>query len=230
MRKKKTALRPMALGVLLFALGVIVGARMMAPEQMASKLETPVITEVNTADALLVMASEQVTITPAPTPEPAAPRDWLPIEVLYSLTTDSEEKIPSGEMPARVARYFGIEMSSYELWELACVTFLESGNQSAEGQQAVVEVIFNRVISPDFPDTVHGVIHDDGGIGVVQFSTAAHIDTAEPTQEQYDAIYAALFEESILPTDVVYFSRSGENDRVWGKIGDHVFCHGYVWG
>ena len=34
---------------------------------------------------------------------------------------------------------------------------------------------------------------------------------------------------SILDADVVFFSRNGENDRVWGQIGDHVFCREYIW-
>lgn len=42
-------------------------------------------------------------------------------------------------------------------------------------------------------------------------------------------IDAALYGPSILPADVVFFSQSGENDRVWGKIGGHVFCYAYAW-
>lgn len=133
------------------------------------------------------------------------------------------------ETPARVGRYINVTMTDEERDELARIVYLEAGNQSAKGQQAVVEVVLNRVVSEDFPNTVHDVIHDDGGIGVVQFSTAAYIDTAEPTKAQQDAIDAALYGDSILPIDVVFFSRNGENDRVWGSIGDHVFCYGYVW-
>ena len=62
-----------------------------------------------------------------------------------------------------------------------------------------------------------------------QFSTIGLLSAAEPGQAQYDAIDAALYGPSILPADVVFFSRSGENDRVWGKIGGHVFCYAYVW-
>lgn len=64
---------------------------------------------------------------------------------------------------------------------------------------------------------------------VPQFSTIGLLSAAEPGQAQYDAIDAALYGPSILPVDVVFFSRSGENDRVWGEIGGHVFCYAYVW-
>ena len=120
--------------------------------------------------------------------------------------------------------------SKEELQELAAIVFLEAGNQSAEGQQAVVEVVFNRVLHSGFPDTVHDVLHQGEDSSVPQFSTIYGIGSATPTQAQYDAIAGALYGDTILDADVVFFSRNGENDRVWGKIGDHVFCREYIWG
>lgn len=128
--------------------------------------------------------------------------------------------------PSVNERYAGITMSDEERRELLAVIYLEAANQSAEGQQAVAEVVLNRVISPDFPDTVHEVIHQDNP---VQFSTAENIGIATPTEAQETALEAALYGESILPTDVVFFSRKGENSRVYSTIGDHVFCYGYEW-
>ncbi len=131
--------------------------------------------------------------------------------------------------PARIPRYTDISMSEGEHRELAGIVYLESANQCAEGQQAVVEVVFNRVISPDFPNTVHDVLHEGEGTPVPQFSTIGNLELAEPTAAQYAAIDTALRGPSILPEDVVFFSRDGENDRVWGKIQDHVFCYKYIW-
>lgn len=141
-----------------------------------------------------------------------------------------DQEYPVEEAPARNGRYVNIEMTAAERDELATVVFLEAGNQSAEGQQAVVEVVLNRVNHFGFPDNVHDVLHEGEGTNCPQFSTVGGISTAEPTQAQYDAIDAALYGEPILPADVVFFSREGENDRVWGTIGDHVFCYEYVWG
>ena len=223
MRKTKHRATSALMGVLLFVLGLIVGLRAATaedPQQMAGKLENPVVSTVDQTEALIIMATAQV----------SPPPEYTSADYLYALTTDKAMHIPAEYMPARVARYADIEMSSYEIWELAAIVQLEAGNQSPEGQQAVAEVIFNRVLHPGFPNTVHGVIHDDGGIGVVQFTTAANIDKAEPTQAQFDAIFAALHGDTILPAEVVFFSRDGENDRVWGRIGDHVFCYEYDWG
>lgn len=138
--------------------------------------------------------------------------------------------IPQRSAPPAPARYINIEMTEEELNELAAVVFLEAGNQSAEGQQAVVEVVFNRVLHSAFPDTVHDVLHQGEGSDVPQFSTIYAVSTATPTQAQYDAINGALYGDTILDADVVFFSRNGENGRVWGQIGDHIFCREYIWG
>lgn len=156
----------------------------------------------------------------------------IPSEKLFAITeieptiTEALEADPISE---RVQRYADINMSETERCELAKIVYLESANQCAAGQQAVVEVILNRVISPDFPDTIHEVLHEGEGTPVPQFSTIGNLAMAEPVAAQYAAIDAALHGSSILPEDVVFFSRYGENDRVWGKIQDHVFCYAYIW-
>lgn len=128
--------------------------------------------------------------------------------------------------PTINARYAGITMTDGERQEILAVIFLEAADQCPEGQQAVAEVILNRVISPDFPDTVHEVLHQKNPI---QFSTAENIPIATPTEAQETALEAALYGDSILPADVVFFSQEGENDRVYATIQDHVFCYGYEW-
>ncbi len=136
---------------------------------------------------------------------------------------------PTLETPALVERYDEISMTEAERDELAAIIYLEARGEPAEGQQAVAEVVLNRVIHQDFPDSVGEVLHQGEGTAVPQFSTIGLLTTAEPTREQYDAIDAALYGPSILPDDVVFFSRAGENDRVWGTIGGHVFCYAYSW-
>lgn len=175
------------------------------------------------------------TISTDLTPEQATsklenPAVAAPVELLEVDLQEAEQVTPTAETPARVARYINIDMTDEELQELAAIVFLEAGNQSAEGQQAVVEVVFNRVLHSGFPDTVHDVLHQGEDSSVPQFSTIYGIGSATPTQAQYDAIAGALYGDTILDADVVFFSRNGENDRVWGKIGDHVFCREYIWG
>lgn len=211
MRKRKRKSRFPLLLCLCTVLCVLVGARSCndgvdSMEQVTGKLEDPVVTMPAVDLRAEACASERVT-------EPEK----------------EEEYDPAWDMPARAARFVNIEMTDAELEELAKIVFLEARNQCAEGQQAVVEVVFNRVLHSSFPDTVHDVLHEGEGTRCQQFSTIGMLDAAMPTQEQYDAIYNALYGDTILDADVVFFSRSGENDRVWGKIGDHVFCREYIW-
>jgi spore germination cell wall hydrolase CwlJ-like protein len=145
------------------------------------------------------------------------------------ITEVSQQVSAAEKQLARAARYINISMTAEERDELAAIVFLEAGNQSSEGQQAVVEVVFNRVLHSGFPDTVHDVLHEGEDTSIPQFSTIYRISEAAPTQAQYDAIDAALYGDTILDADVVFFSRNGENDRVWGQIGDHIFCREYIW-
>lgn len=166
---------------------------------------------------------EQVsTVTEMPALE--SPIAMLKAKSVMITTTPTPDPAPTPESKKPVDRYSEITMSDEELDELAEIIYHEARGESFEGQQAVAEVVFNRVIADNFPDTVHEVIHQKK-----QFSTARLLGTAEPLQEQYDAINAALYGPTILPADVVFFSRDGENDKVWGSIGGHVFCYQYDW-
>lgn len=164
----------------------------------------------------------EVSTTPEATPQETA--------VLRPEPTYVVGVVPTPEpMPKVVARYADVSMTEAERDELAAIIYLEARGEQAEGQQAVAEVVLNRAVSSDFPDSVSEVLHQGEGTAVPQFSTIGLLSAAEPGQAQYDAIDAALYGPSILPVDVVFFSRSGENDRVWGEIGGHVFCYAYVW-
>lgn len=167
--------------------------------------------------ALRISVSEETAASAQMTGKLENPATTAPARLLEVEKTEAEQVTWAEDRPARAARYVNIEMTDEELAELAAVVFLEAGNQSTEGQQAVVEVVFNRVLHQG----------EDGD--VPQFSTIYAVSTATPTQAQYDAINGALYGDTILDADVVFFSRNGENDRVWGQIGDHIFCREYIW-
>lgn len=123
-----------------------------------------------------------------------------------------------------INRYSDINLTDWEINEMASIIYLEARGECAEGQQAVAEVILNRVLSPQFPNTVHDVLYQKG-----QFSTIKSIQNAAPTEAQYKAICAALYGEPILPMEVVFFATRAENKNIWGRIGNHVFCYAYKW-
>ena len=122
----------------------------------------------------------------------------------------------------RESRYDALTENEREL--IARVVYLEARGEPEEGQQAVAEVILNRVAAENFPSSVESVVYQEG-----QFAAAEDIEKATPGEKQYAAVEAAMYGEPVLPMDVVYFSQKGENENVWGKIGGHVFCYQYVW-
>ena len=142
--------------------------------------------------ATLVIAriwAEPVAGEVSTTPE-VAPQETA---VLRPEPTYVVEAIPTPEpTPMVVARYADVTMTEAERDELAAIIYLEARGEPAEGQQAVAEVVLNRVVSPDFPDSVSEVLHQGEGTAVPQFSTIGLLSAAEPGQAQYDAIDAAL--------------------------------------
>lgn len=122
--------------------------------------------------------------------------------------------------PVGQSRYPDIQMSSEERDLLAKIIWLEARGESFEGQQAIAEIVFNRIASGKFNKTVKGTI-----MAQDQFSTTKFLDDAEPGELQYKAIDMALSGPNVLPMDVYYFGRRVTNENVWGRIGRHVFCY-----
>ena len=120
--------------------------------------------------------------------------------------------------------YGGISLSEEDYDLLRRILALEADDKTEglEGQKAVVEVIFNRMLSDRFPDTLQGVIYERG-----QFATVKHLKKPYnlPGEEEDDAISEVLRETTtVLPsTDYVFFSRGKSNGRAFVKINHHWF-------
>ena len=116
--------------------------------------------------------------------------------------------------------YSGIELTWEEQQLLAKVIWVEARGESAEGQQAIAEIVFNRMLSENHPNSLRDVIYAEG-----QFRSAPFLEDATPWQAQYEAIENALEGPNVLPTDVIYFATYPVNSNVWGEIGGHIFCY-----
>ena len=125
------------------------------------------------------------------------------------------------EKPSVTPRYPEVELTWEQQQLLAKIIWLEARGEPLEGQQAVAEVVLNRLVSGKFGNTLEAVIYGKG-----QFRTTPFLDKAEAWQAQYEAIDNALAGPYILPMNVMYFATYPENDQVWGKIGGHFFCYG----
>ena len=128
------------------------------------------------------------------------------------------------ERPVVECRYPDVELSEEDMRLFAKLLWLECRGESYDGQQAVAEVILNRLVSEDFPNTIRGIIYAEG-----QFPCTDDIPEATPTQTQYEAIDRALNGPYILPMEVIFYAKFKENKNFWGQIGDHYFCYAYDW-
>ena len=119
-------------------------------------------------------------------------------------------------------RYPDLNLSDQDVELIAKLVYAEADGEPFEGQQAVAEVILNRMAASNFPSTVSGVIHAPD-----QFRAASQLYRAKPTHVQYEAVRRAWKGPYVLDKDVVFFSTGAVNGDVWGTIGSHTFCHQY---
>ena len=141
----------------------------------------------------------------------------MPIEFV----TPSIEPVPEPEPEPAAYQEIADVITDEEIETLARLLYLEAGNQGIEGQRAVIEVVFNRVLSDEFPYTIDEVVYAEN-----QFSPAYLIPSTTPTEVQYEVIQTVLTDtETVLDRGVVFFSRGQYNDYLYAKIGDHYFCY-----
>jgi hypothetical protein len=129
-------------------------------------------------------------------------------------------EIVKEESPVKTNRW-DISLTDDERYLLACITFLEAGNQGLVGQEAVVEVIFNRMKDDYYGGSLYDVLSRKG-----QFVTWSNRNNATPTDETYKAIDEVLAGNTcIFNSEYLYFSRGGHKSHSgWVQLGDHQFC------
>lgn len=123
---------------------------------------------------------------------------------------------------AEECRYGDLELTEKEMALIADLLWMEAQSEPFEGQQAIAEVILNRLVSGAFQGSVESVIY-----APEQFKSVDRLYLAEPTYTQYKAIERALKGPYVLPVDVFFYAQGAMNSNVWGKIGAHTFCYGY---
>ena len=119
-------------------------------------------------------------------------------------------------------RYDGLKLTDEETKLLAKLVWVEARGESEEGQQAIAEVVLNRLTSGNFGTSITAMINDES-----QFVPHKLIVAAKPGQAQYEAIDRALYGPYVLPKEVQFYGRVRTTDSVWGEIGGHIFC--YPW-
>lgn len=119
-------------------------------------------------------------------------------------------------------RYGNLKLTDDETKLLAKLIYVEARGESEDGQQAIAEVVLNRLMSGNFGSSITAMINDES-----QFVPHKLIVTAKPSQAQYEAIDRALYGPYVLPKEVQFYGRVRTTDSPWGEIGGHIFC--YPW-
>ena len=135
-------------------------------------------------------------------------------------TWEGEGLDPEVEALIAASNYPEIRLTMEERDLLAKVIWAEARGECAAGQQAIAEVVLNRLLSEQFGDDLKDVIYSEG-----QFRSVDKLEEAEPTQAQYQAIERAFFGTPVLNRNVLYFATYRTNDNVYMMIGNHIFCY-----
>lgn len=149
----------------------------------------------------------------------------VPVEVPVEVTTYVQ--VPVVLKEGTQNRYSAMELSAYDLELLARIAWREARGEKAIGMRMVIEVVLNRVLSSQFPDTVEGVLYQKG-----QFAQGDGVPSLEeivPTQDQYDAVSLVMNETPITDADVYFFATTALTDNVFMRVGGHFFCRNGNW-
>lgn len=116
-------------------------------------------------------------------------------------------------------RYQGYVLTMEDTYTLACFAWAEAKDESAETKQAVLEVVLNRLMSQDYPNTVHDVLYNTEFYRAVEAMNK--ID--EPGLECYLAVNNAMYGPYVLPEDILYYSAWEAGQEPWGQLGSYTF-------
>ena len=135
----------------------------------------------------------------------------------------AESKPATAETTAGAENRWNITLTQEEIDLLAKIVWLESQGEPTEGQEAVVEVVFNRMASEKYPDTLYDVLSQGNP---TQFCSWKNRERANPTEKEYTSIHEVLNGNThILRNDTLYFSTEPLTPRLDQKIGGHSFCY-----
>ena len=114
-------------------------------------------------------------------------------------------------------RYVGYELPEEDVYELACFAWVHARNEPEDVQQAVLEVLLNRLVSQDYPNMVHSVIYSS--------EMYRNMDYADPGMPQYRAVTAAMYGPYQLPINVYSYSPGPSSGDIWGTLGSFTFLY-----
>lgn len=143
-----------------------------------------------------------------------------------------EEEIDTGvvlDSSEPQAVEYQVQVDDYTEDELDLIARLihAEGNSSSESLEAIASVVYNRLVSNKFPDTVEGVVFQKSQFTVTR--NREKFDSIEPSQAAKDAVQKVFVRGTVtLPPDIMYF-KSTRLSKSWGSrvyyktIDDNMF-------
>ena len=117
-------------------------------------------------------------------------------------------------------RYEGYTLTDEDIYMLACFVWAESGEETLEVQQAVAEVVLNRLVSDQYPNTVRDVIYN-----TELYRAVKKMDKwGEENFNPYMAVNAAMYGPYVLPEDICFYSDWEKGEDIWGQLGKYTFA------
>lgn len=127
----------------------------------------------------------------------------------------------------KTSNRWNVTLSNNEIDLLSRIVYHEARGESNVGQQAVVEVILNRMKSSKYPNSLHGVVSQPG-----QFASYKLINRSM-NQSQFNNCKKNVKKvlkgkTNILSKSYLYFSVGGHSNHAGViRIGNHQFCKTY---
>lgn len=118
-------------------------------------------------------------------------------------------------------RYGNYRVTDEDRDFLARFVWAAAKEESQETQQAVAEMVLNRIASPRFPYLVEQVVKQED-----LYTWYKQMDRAQPDVTQYKAVTDAIYGPHVLPTNVYYGAPwlKGAGTE-WGQLGSFTFLH-----
>lgn len=112
------------------------------------------------------------------------------------------------------------EFTEEELYMAAQLIYSEGNHQSEESFQAMATVVYNRVVSKKFPDTIAEVTFQKNQFSYPDRDPAKFLKL-QPSEKAQDAIYKVFVEGKLtLPPEIMYF-KSSKLSKDWGSSREY---------
>ncbi|MBO7251896.1 MAG: C39 family peptidase [Oscillospiraceae bacterium] len=121
---------------------------------------------------------------------------------------------------AQDSRYTGFYLDHDDEYTMACFIWIVAREEPKEAQQAICEVLLNRVMSSYFPNTIDEVLKTSEYAKYYR-----QIPYAEPGDTQYQAVYSAMYGDYLTDPEVLYFARYDTAGVYFGEFGSFTFLY-----